>query len=60
VSNTLERATLVEFIRRCAWLIEYYGSTGDSQEFVIELRSTMDEAIHQLETPAPPTSTLVR
>jgi hypothetical protein len=60
VSNTLEHATLVEFIRRCAWLIEYYDRADDSREFVIELRSTMEHAIHELETTAPPTSTLAR
>lgn len=51
MSSPLERATLVDLIRRSAWLIEYYGSAADSQEFVNELKSTMAQAVHQVETP---------
>lgn len=52
MSSPFERATLVELIRRSAWLIEYYGSTADFQEFVNELKSTMAQAVHQVETHA--------
>jgi hypothetical protein len=48
-----ENATLIELIRRCAWLFEYYGYTDESREIVHDLTFAMKHAIERLETTVP-------
>jgi hypothetical protein len=49
VTQPAEPETLFLVISRCAWLIEYYESTGVSPDVLQTFRDTMAKAIKDLE-----------
>ncbi len=46
--SPLKREALLDVIKRCAWLIEYYENTGVAPQTVDFLKSTMRRATDDL------------